>query len=95
MTHSICIPASDLYALEMRRHMTTPKVLPASERPSSFYGIVQPDVKMCEMCDERLGSPHACLTDGRTHSHGMIHARSRDMRLTWICDDCYQAESAR
>ena len=50
---------------------------------SGAFGIPMPDPdELCEIC-----------RDGAYHRHGMIHARARGMRLTWVCDDCRAADA--
>jgi len=56
---------------------------------SRGFGIPMPDPDTwCELCGEQYGKPQQCTTDHAHHGHGMIHARLRDFRLTWVCDDC-------
>lgn len=61
---------------------------------SGGFGIPMPDPdEMCEMCGDRVGRPQRCTTDGSCHGHGRIHAFTREMRLTWVCDDCRRVDA--
>ena len=62
---------------------------------SGGFGIPMPDPdELCQLCGDRVGKPQRCTTDGRIHGHGMIHARQRNMSLTWVCDECRAADAA-
>jgi hypothetical protein len=62
---------------------------------SRGFGIPMPAPDaMCEMCNDRVGKSQVCTTDHRYHGHGMIHAASRNFKLTWVCDECLAAEIA-
>lgn len=61
---------------------------------SGAFGIPMPDPnELCEVCGDRVGRAQRCTTDGAHHRHGMIHARRRNFRLTWVCDECREADA--
>lgn len=61
---------------------------------SGAFGIpMPPPDDLCEICGDRVGKPQRCTTDGAYHRHGMIHAHSRALRLTWTCDECRAADA--
>jgi hypothetical protein len=64
--------------------------IPGIREPGvSFFGIVEPVGEPCEGCGERPGVPNRCPSDGRWHSHGMIHVHEgNDFPLRWLCRPC-------